>query len=164
VTPAERRPAWRPVAATWEVTRACDGGCVHPCPARELGASEALALVAQLVELRPRLVMLRGDDLLARPGLDDLIAAAVGGGLAVGVAPRPASSLDARRLRRLAGLGVARVALALDGPDAATHDARCGAGRFRRLCAGSRARAFAVTGGFLAADPACACGPAAAGR
>ena len=33
---------------------------------------------------------------------------------------------------------------------------RCGACEYRAVCGGSRARAFALTGDYLAADPACA--------
>lgn len=40
---------------------------------------------------------------------------------------------------------------------------RCGVCEFRRVCGGSRARAYALTGDFLAEDPACAYQPAAAG-
>ena len=41
---------------------------------------------------------------------------------------------------------------------------RCGVCEFRDLCGGSRARAYAMTGDFLAEDPACAYQPGAAGR
>jgi radical SAM protein with 4Fe4S-binding SPASM domain len=122
--------AWQPLVAVWDVTRACDRGCLHPRKVHELGTSEALALVGQLVELRPRLVMLAGDDPLQRPGLEDLVAAAVGSGLRVGLALAVTPLLTARRLRRFAELGVARVALGLDGPDAATHDPGRGTGSF----------------------------------
>jgi AdoMet-dependent heme synthase len=122
--------AWQPLIAVWEVTRACDRGCVHPQKARELGTSEALALVGQLAEVRPRLVMLAGDDPLQRPGLEELIAAAVGNGLRVGLALAVTPLLTAQRLQRFAELGVTRIALGLDGPDAATHDRERGTGSF----------------------------------
>ena len=81
----ERALAWRPLTAVWDVTRACDRGCLHPRTARDLGQREALALIPQLVELAPRLLVMSGDDALQRPGLDDLIAAAVAAGLRVGL-------------------------------------------------------------------------------
>jgi radical SAM protein with 4Fe4S-binding SPASM domain len=137
--------AWQPLIASWDVTRACDAGCLHPRSARELSTVEALALVAQLVELGPRLVMLGGDDPLQRPGLDDLIAAAVDGGLRVGLALAPTPLVTPRRLQRFARLGVARVALGLDGFDAPTHDARRGSGSF----AATRAAIAAVQGAGL---------------
>jgi MoaA/NifB/PqqE/SkfB family radical SAM enzyme len=120
----------RPVIAVWDVTRACDRGCLHPRTTRELGAREALALVEQLVTLRPHLLVLAGDDPLLRPGFEELVAAAVGGGLRLGLELRVSPLLTLRRLRRLAELGVVRVALGLDGPDAATHDRWRGAGAF----------------------------------
>lgn len=128
--PSARALSWEPVIAAWDVTRACDRGCLHPRNARELGPREALTLVAQLVELRPRLLMLTGDDPLQRPGLEELIAVAVAGGLRVGLALRVTPLLTVRRLRRFAELGVARAALGLDGPDAVTHDRSRGTGSF----------------------------------
>ncbi len=41
---------------------------------------------------------------------------------------------------------------------------RCGACEFNRVCGGSRSRAFAVTGDYLAEDPCCAYEPALARR
>lgn len=41
---------------------------------------------------------------------------------------------------------------------------KCGECEFRRVCGGSRARAFAATGDFLAEDPACAYVPKATSR
>jgi radical SAM protein with 4Fe4S-binding SPASM domain len=38
---------------------------------------------------------------------------------------------------------------------------RCGACEFRAVCGGSRARAWAVTGDYLAEDPSCVHRPAA---
>jgi radical SAM protein len=40
---------------------------------------------------------------------------------------------------------------------------RCGACRYRRICGGSRARAFSLTGDYLAADPTCLYDPAVGG-
>ena len=131
MTSGARALAWQPQIAVWDVTRACDRGCAHPRNARELSTSEALALVAQLVELGPRLVVLAGDDPLQRPGLEDLIVAAVGSGLRVALALAVTPLLTARRLQAFADLGVVRVALGLDGPDAATHDRERGVGSFK---------------------------------
>jgi radical SAM protein with 4Fe4S-binding SPASM domain len=47
--------------------------------------------------------------------------------------------------------------------DPSRLEGKCGVCAFRSVCGGSRARAFAVTGNFLAADPACAYRPAARG-
>ena len=39
--------------------------------------------------------------------------------------------------------------------DPAALKGKCGRCEFREICGGSRARAFAVTGDYLAADPSC---------
>ncbi len=39
---------------------------------------------------------------------------------------------------------------------------RCGRCEFRRICGGSRARAYGLTGDFLESDPACIYQPARA--
>jgi MoaA/NifB/PqqE/SkfB family radical SAM enzyme len=51
---------------------------------------------------------------------------------------------------------------ALRDPDALRG--KCGASEFRRVCGGSRARAYALTGDVLAADPSCAYIPPAWAR
>jgi radical SAM protein with 4Fe4S-binding SPASM domain len=43
--------------------------------------------------------------------------------------------------------------------DADRLEGKCGRCDFRRVCGGSRARAFAVTGNAMAADPLCAYEP-----
>jgi len=79
--------------------------------------------VAQLRELDPGVVVLTGGDPLKRPDLFEIIAEAVGRGLRVAVAPSVTPGLDGEAIRRLATAGVLRIALSVDGPDAATHDA-----------------------------------------
>jgi radical SAM protein len=121
--------AWKPTVAIWEVTRACDLCCIH-CRAsatprrdpRELDTGEALGLIDQLVELDPGVVVLTGGDPFKRPDLEAIIAAGVERGLRIAVAPSVTPLLTPARLHRLAALGVGRIALSLDGPDAATHD------------------------------------------
>jgi radical SAM protein with 4Fe4S-binding SPASM domain len=39
--------------------------------------------------------------------------------------------------------------------DPALLTGKCGGCRFREVCGGSRARAYAVTGDYLASDPSC---------
>ena len=46
--------------------------------------------------------------------------------------------------------------------DAAKLKGRCGACEFREVCGGSRARAWAVNGDYLAEDPSCVYQPQAA--
>jgi len=118
----------RPLVAIWEVTRACDLRCLH-CRAsattcrdpRELSTAQALALVDQLAELAPGVLVLTGGDPLKRPDLFEIIDRAVARQLAVAIAPSVTPLLTAGAIERLAG-PVGRIALSLDGPDAALHD------------------------------------------
>jgi len=119
-----------PVVAIWEVTRACDLACRHcrACAiversARELSAAEALDLVDQLVELAPGVLVLTGGDPLKRDDLTEIVARATDAGLRVAVAPSVTPLLTAAAIERLAAAGATRIALSLDAPDAATHDA-----------------------------------------
>jgi radical SAM protein with 4Fe4S-binding SPASM domain len=119
----------RPLVAIWEVTRACDLRCLHcrasAVPARdprELSTSDARALVDQLAELHPGVVVLTGGDPLKRPDLFTIIAHAVDRGLTVAIAPSVTPLLTPSVIERLAAAGVSRIALSLDGPDAVTHD------------------------------------------
>jgi MoaA/NifB/PqqE/SkfB family radical SAM enzyme len=43
--------------------------------------------------------------------------------------------------------------------DVAQLEGKCGACEFRRLCGGSRSRAYALTGNYHASDPRCAYRP-----
>jgi radical SAM protein len=118
-----------PLVAIWETTRACDLACLH-CRAcarpeadpDELSTTEAYALLDQLRELEPRVVVLTGGDPLKRPDLFAIVDAAVARGLEVALAPSVTPLLTADAIARLAGAGVRRIALSLDGPDAAAHD------------------------------------------
>lgn len=119
-----------PMVAIWEVTRACDLACVH-CRAsamprrdpRELSTTESLDLIKQFRELSPGVLVLTGGDPLKRPDLFPLIEAAVAEGLTVAITPSVTPLLTADAIDRLAAAGISRIALSLDGPDAATHDA-----------------------------------------
>jgi MoaA/NifB/PqqE/SkfB family radical SAM enzyme len=117
--------AWNPAIAVWEVGRASDldGTLAARAPGadrHELSTAEALDLVGQLRELAPGVVVLSGGDAPTRPDLDRIVGEAVRQGLRVAMAPSLAP--PAERVRRLAALGVGRMALRLDGPDAVTHD------------------------------------------
>jgi radical SAM protein with 4Fe4S-binding SPASM domain len=140
-----------PVVAIWEVTRACDLACRH-CRAcaiverspGELSTAEAFDLVDQLAELAPGVVVLTGGDPLKRDDLFDVVARATAAGLRVAVAPSVTPLLTEAAIARLAAAGAMRIALSLDAPDAATHDAFRGA-------AGSFARTLGAMGAVRAA-------------
>jgi radical SAM protein len=130
--------AYSPAVAIWEVTRACDLRCLHcratampePAPG-QLSTAEAFDLVTQLRELAPGVLVLTGGDPLKRPELFGLVSAMVAQGLQVAITPSVTPLLTAEAIEGFAAAGVCRIALSLDGPDAATHDALRGvAGSF----------------------------------
>jgi radical SAM protein with 4Fe4S-binding SPASM domain len=111
------------------VSPPCDLCCLHGhggAPlrrhSRDLTTAEAHDLLTQLAELQPGLVVLAGADPSKRFDLDVLIVEAVRLGLRIAVAPSVVSSLTAASIERIAALGVTRLVLGLDGPDAPTHD------------------------------------------
>lgn len=127
-----------PFTVFWETTRACDLRCVH-CRAsaqpnrdrRELGTTEAFRLVDQVADLRSPVFVVTGGDPLKRDDLFDVLSYAVRRGVAPAVTPSGTPLLDERAIGRMAEAGVQRIALSLDGPDAATHDGfRCQPGSF----------------------------------
>jgi radical SAM protein with 4Fe4S-binding SPASM domain len=122
--------AWNPAVAVWEVS-----GPSARCSARSSGrrdappalsTAEAFDLIAQLEDLDPGMVVLTGDDPFDRADLYEIIQRAVAGGLRIEVAPGGTRRLTPDLLRHLAALGVARIGLGVDGPDAAGHDRFCG--------------------------------------
>jgi radical SAM protein len=90
--------------------------------------------------------VLTGGDPLKRADLFDLVAHAVRLGLAVAVTPSGTPLLTEESIRRLAELGVHRLALSLDGASAATHDGLRGqSGSFAFTLAGlQHARTYGI--------------------
>jgi radical SAM protein len=123
-----------PLIAFYEITRACDLVCLHcracaqsrPDP-NELSAADARRLVDQLCEFPdPPALVLTGGDPLKRPDLFDLVEYAAAKPLEVGVTPSATPLVTAAALRRLRDAGMGRLAISLDGADAATHDGQRG--------------------------------------
>lgn len=120
----------RPFLAIWEVTQACDLVCVH-CRAcaqprrseNELTTAEGKALLSSLAALQVPLVVLTGGDPAQRPDLVELVAHGSSLGLSMAVTPSGTPSTTHELLAALRGAGLARLAVSLDGPDAASHDA-----------------------------------------
>lgn len=118
-----------PFTVIWEVTRACDLRCVH-CRADaqrqrhplELTTSEGCALLDQVKELGSPVFVFTGGDPLRRADLFDLLAYASSIGVAAAVTPSGTPLLTPAAVRKFRELGVHRMALSLDGPDAASHD------------------------------------------
>lgn len=125
-----------PFLVIWEATRACALACVH-CRAdaiarrdpRELTTSEAFQLLDQIRGFgqKPPLLVITGGDPMLRPDLVALVTYATTHGLTVGLTPSGTAAATSRRLEQLKAAGLSRLAVSLDGPDPATHDA------FRRV-------------------------------
>ena len=132
----------RPFTVVWETTRACDLACVH-CRAEanprrspgELSLAEAQKLVFDIKAFgQPYpLLILTGGDPAKRSDIFDIIAYARGEGLRVAMTPSATPLMTPAVVRRLADAGLVRLALSLDGKDAASHDGFRGvAGSFER--------------------------------
>lgn len=132
----------RPFTAVWETTRACDLACVH-CRAEanrarsvsELSFEEAQSLVHQIKSFGAPypLFILTGGDPAKRPDIYEIIAYARAEGLRVAMTPSATPLIDRDAVSRFAEAGLVRLAISLDGKDAASHDGFRGvAGSFDR--------------------------------
>jgi len=121
----------RPFTVIWEATRACDLACVH-CraeanPARsplELTSAEAEHLVGEIKSFGAPypLLVLTGGDPAKRADICDIIAYARSEGLRVAMTPSATPLITKPLIARLKQSGLMRLAVSLDGKDAAAHD------------------------------------------
>ena len=130
-----------PLVVFYELTQACDLVCRHcrACaqPARhpeELRVDQAVTLLDQLACFpKPPMIVLTGGDPLKRTDVFDLVQRGVEAGLEVAMTPSATPLVTRDSLRRLRDAGLSRLAVSLDGVDAATHDGLRGvAGSFER--------------------------------
>ena len=125
-----------PLLVIWEVTQACDLACVHcrasAMPGRhtdELTTEEGYRLLEQVKAFGEArgfgspLFVFTGGDPLKRPDLYDLIRYSVKLGLRTNVTPSSTPLLTTEAIDQFKANGVARMAISVDGADAATHDA-----------------------------------------
>lgn len=129
-----------PFMVFWETTQACDLVCQH-CRAdarpdhapEELTAEEGRRLLKDVHAMGCPLVVLTGGDPAKRPDLVDLVRYGTGLGLRVAFTPSATPLVTRELLTRLRDAGLARLAVSLDGTDAASHDGfRGSAGSFER--------------------------------
>jgi len=122
--------AERPFLVFWEITRACALACRH-CRAEaqpkrhrdELDEIEALALVDQLGELAPPMLILTGGDPLMRPDVLDIARRGTDAGMRVGLSPSGTARLVNFDFPSIRAAGIERISLSLDGASRETHDA-----------------------------------------
>ena len=119
-----------PLLAIWELTQACDLVCQHcracATPNRsvdELDTEEGFRLLASIKEMGTPVVVLTGGDPAKRADLPALVAYGNSIGLTMTVTPSGTPVMTDALVGELARAGVARLAISIDGPDAATHDA-----------------------------------------
>ncbi len=118
-----------PMLVIWEVTQACDLACVH-CRASaqpernpgELTTEQGYRLLDEIRSFGEPLMVFTGGDPLKRPDLYDLVRYSVKIGLRTNVTPSATPLLTAEAIEGFQQAGVTRMAISLDGPDAATHD------------------------------------------
>jgi radical SAM protein len=119
-----------PLLAIWEVTQACDLVCQHcracATPHRdpdELSTAEGRRVLDAVRAMGTPVVVLTGGDPAKRADLPGLVAYGASLGLTMTVTPSGTPVMTDALVAELARAGVARLAVSLDGPDAATHDA-----------------------------------------
>ena len=118
-----------PMLVIWEVTQACDLACVH-CRAsaqserssKELTTEQGYRLLDQIRSFGEPLMVFTGGDPLKRPDLFDLIRYAVKIGLRTNVTPSATPLLTNEAIDGFKEAGVSRMAISVDGHDAASHD------------------------------------------
>jgi AdoMet-dependent heme synthase len=103
----------------------------------ELSTEEGRRLLDAIAAMGTPLVVLTGGDPAKRPDLVSLVAHGVGLGLTMALTPSGTHLTTRALLEQLKGAGLSRLAISIDGPDAATHD------EFRRV-AGSFAESMRI--------------------
>jgi radical SAM protein len=124
----------RPLLVIWETTQACDLACVH-CRAcaianrdpAELTTAEAKKLLDDVKRMGTPLFVLTGGDPAKRPDLVEIVRYGSSIGLIMAVTPSGTPLMTRNILGELRDAGMARLAVSVDGYDAAIHDA------FRRV-------------------------------
>lgn len=130
-----------PMLLFYEMTQACDLVCQHcrACAQKrsdpaELKTEQSKRLIDQLTEFPdPPMLILTGGDPLKRSDVFELVEYAVESGLEVSITPSATPLVTRDAIERLKSAGISRMAISIDGADAATHDANRGVvGSFAR--------------------------------
>ncbi len=128
--PRRRNFDQSPLIVFYEITKACDLVCLH-CRARaqprahpdEMTTVDSIKLIDQLTRFpEPPLLVFTGGDPLKRADLFELIRHARAVGIEPAITPSPTPLVTAEALAKLKEAGIGRMAVSIDGADAATHD------------------------------------------
>lgn len=119
-----------PFLVIWEVTRACDLACKH-CRAEavtfrsklELSTNEAKRLMDEVRTFGRPLFVITGGDPLKRSDIVELVQYGASIGLRMAMTPSGTPLMTEDILRELKAAGLSRLAVSLDGSNAAIHDA-----------------------------------------
>ncbi|HET8546522.1 MAG TPA: TIGR04053 family radical SAM/SPASM domain-containing protein [Bryobacteraceae bacterium] len=124
-----------PLLVIWEVTQACDLACVHcrasAMPARnpfELTTTDGFRLLDEVKRFGESggmtpLMVFTGGDPLKRPDLFEMMRYSVRLGLRTNVSPSATPLLTNEAIDEFKRIGIARMAISLDGASGETHDA-----------------------------------------
>lgn len=135
----------RPRLIFWELTTGCNLRCIH-CRAsstelmspEDLSYQESCAAIDQIAEYAPFILVLSGGEPLWRRDVFDLAERARAKNIRVALATN-GTLVDEQMADRIVAAGIRRVAISLDGADAATHDVFRGQpGAFEAALAGFR--------------------------
>jgi radical SAM protein with 4Fe4S-binding SPASM domain len=129
----------------WETTVGCNLECVH-CRrlevSRELSkgdltTEQARSFIATLPETGQPILVFSGGEPLMRPDIFELAEYARGIGLTTALATN-GTLLTEATAKRIVEVGIRRVSISFDGPDAPTHDSFRGQGAFDAAIAGTK--------------------------
>ena len=112
----------------WEMTRACNLACVHcragACPDAdpdELSTAEGRALIDSIARVAKPILIMTGGEPLLRGDFFDLARHAMSAGLRPVLATNGVLVTDSLA-REIAGVGIPRVSISIDGPSPDDHD------------------------------------------
>src|ERR1019366_1560517 len=118
-----------PFLVIWEVTQACDLAFAHcrasAVPFRhplELTTEQGFRLLEAVKTFGDPLMVFTGGDPLKRPDLSALLQKSVELGLRTTVTPSATPLLTAEAIAGFQKIGIARMAVSLDGADGESHD------------------------------------------
>ena len=133
---------YRPEVCVWELTTACNLRCGH-CGSKaglprpdELTTAECLDVVRALAELGGRIVTLSGGEPTMRDDWEEIAAAIRDHGMIANMVTNGVA-MDAALAARMKAVGLANVAVSIDGP-ADVHEALRGHNTFAKSCAAVR--------------------------